>query len=80
MNAQIETDTSRFSGELPNLGIINVVNDLEVLEEIFQIRLRLVGLTRRINAQDTTRLSALINIQHAMAQLEDARNIFRSAN
>ncbi len=57
-----------------------VVSDLEALEEIFQIRLRLVGLTRRINAQDTTRLSALINIQHAMAQLEDARNIIRSAN
>lgn len=81
MNAHIETHTSRFSGELHNLGIINrLVNDLECIEEIHQIKLSLVGLTLKLDAQDRTRKVALIDVTHAIAKLEDAQNIIRSAN
>lgn len=81
MNAQIETHTSRFSGELPNLGIINLmVNDLERIEDIHQIRISLVSLTRKMTANDSTRQMALIEIIHALSNLETAQNIIRSAN
>ncbi len=80
MNAHTKTEQVRFSGELPNLGIIRVVEDLERIEDLHQIRLSLVSLTRKMTTSDSTRKMALIEVIHALSNLETAQNIIRSAN
>lgn len=81
MNAKIETHKSRFSGELPNLGIINLmVHDLERIEDLHQIRISLVSLTRRMTTNtDSTRQMALVEVIKALSNLERAQDHIRSA-
>ena len=78
MNAQIETHNSRFSGELHNLGN-NMVADLDRIEDIHQVKISLVSLTRRMSTADTTRQAALIEVIHALAALEKAQDHIRAA-
>ena len=80
MNAHTKTEQVRFSGELPNLGIIRVVEDLERIEDIHQIRLSLVSLTRRMTTSDTNRQMALLEVIHALSRIETAQDLIRNAH
>jgi hypothetical protein len=75
-----KTEQNRFSGELPNLGIINLmVHDLDRIEDLHQIRLSLVSLTRKMKNTDSTRQMALVEVIHALASLEKAQDHIRAA-
>ena len=79
MNAHTKTEQVRFSGELHNLGIIRVVEDLERIEDIHQIRFSLVSLTRKMTTSDTNRQMALLEVIHALSRLETAQDLIRNA-
>jgi len=78
MHAQTGTDKSRFSGVSQSRNHKLIVEDLETIEELFQIRLALVDLTRRIDASDNCRFSAVIEISRAMGAAERAANYIRA--
>lgn len=71
MHAQTETDNSRFSGVAQSRNHRGS-NDLETIKELSQQRFSLVHMTRKIEASDNCRLSAVIEISRAMAALERA--------
>ncbi len=79
MTAQIKTDSLNFGG-FQKSGITSLIHqDLEQIEEIHQIKLSLVSLTRKITTSDTNRQMALIEILHALSRLETAQNLIRTA-
>jgi hypothetical protein len=79
MKAHTKTEQVGLSGELHNLGIINL-SDFDRIEDIFQIRLAITDLTRKISTADSCRMSAVIELSHAMATLETAQDLIRTAH
>ena len=80
MTAYTETNHigfDRVSQSKNQIGLIH--QDLERIEDIHQIRICLVSLTRKMTASDSTRKMALIEVVHALSNLETAQNIIRSA-
>ena len=87
MNATTQTITKSTSktqsdwvSQSKDKMVLNTIhNDLEQIEDIHQIKLSLVGLTRKITTSDTNRQMALIEILHALSRLETAQNLIRTA-
>ena len=79
MTAQIKRDSLHIGGFQKSRNTMVIHQDLERIEEIHQIKLSLVGLTRRISNKDTNRQMALIEVLHALSRLETAQDLIRNA-
>lgn len=79
MTAQIKTDSLTFGGFQKSRNTI-IHHDLERIEDLHQIRITLVSLTRKMSTSDTNRQMALIEIIKALATLETAQDLIRTAH
>ena len=73
------TETNHIDDRVSQSRNHKVVADLERIEDLHQIRISLVSLTRKMTTSDSTRQMALVEVIHALASLETAQNIIRSA-
>ena len=78
MTAQIKTDSLSFGG-FQKSGNTIIHQDLERIEDIHQVKISLVSLTRKMDTTDSTRHAALIEVIHALAALEKAADHIRAA-
>ena len=79
-HAQTTTGQHRVSGVSQSWNHKLIVADLEAIEELHQIRLAMTNLTRKINPSDNCRMSAVIELSHAMATLERAADHIKAAH
>ena len=80
MHSHNKTDKQQVFGGFQNSGITGLIHqDLERIEDIHQIKLSLVSLTRKISTSDTNRQMALLEVIHALSRLETAQDLIRNA-